>query len=148
MRTAGGPTTRSAPMKRAERILLAATAVLLVLPAVVAADVGNPVVGGRVDGKVSGRAESYRFSARRGAVNRLNVYLDGTSTARKVVLGLYSNRRNGAPKRLLRSCTIRRPVRAAWNRCAIPAFSPSSGAAYHLVLLGPDHTGRVRYRAT
>jgi hypothetical protein len=135
-------------MKRAERILLAATAILLLLPATAVADLGSSTVGSQVDGKVSGRAQAYRFTARAGAVDRLNVYLDGTNTAAKVVLGLYSSRSNSQPDQRLRSCTIQSAVGAAWNRCAIPAFTPTDGTPYYLVILGPDDTRRVRYRAT
>lgn len=137
-------------MKRAKPkgILLFVTVALLVMPTTAAADIGSSIVGAQVGGKASGRAQSYRLTASAGAVDRLNVYLDASNGANRVVLGLYSDRSNGQPNQLLRSCTVRPAVGGAWNRCAIPAFTPASGVAYHLVILGPDDTRRVRYRTT
>jgi Thrombospondin type 3 repeat len=140
--------TGSKSVRRRFSILLAVSAALLAVAGTAAADLGSSSVGSRVDGKVSGRAQSYRFTASAGVVDRLNVYLDATNAASKVVLGLYSNGSKGQPSRLRRSCTVGTAIPNAWNRCSISALTLTRGATYHLAVLGPKNTRGVRYRAT
>src|SRR5689334_19410660 len=117
---------------------IAATAVVLVLPATAgAATVGATKVYPPVTGNSKGAAQAYRFTAQAsGAVDRLNVYLDGMSTATQVTVGLYDGSASSASTRRA-TCVISKPVRKAWNRCSIPASQVTAGAMYWLALLQP-----------
>jgi len=127
---------------------LAVMALALLLPAsACAASVGTSTVHAHVAAKAPGVGQLYRFDGgSSGNVDRLNVYLDARSTARRVTIGLYAGRGRRAFVRRAR-CVISDPRAGAWNRCAVPALSVASGAHYWLAVLQPARTGgRLRYR--
>jgi hypothetical protein len=129
-------------------LAVAGLALALVLPATAdAATVGNTVVSARTASTREGVAHAYRFKVRSGGnVHRLNVYLDGRSTARKLQLGLYAGNASRARARRAR-CVIVRPRAGAWNRCSIAATTVGSGKHVWLAVLEPRRTrGHLRYR--
>ena len=73
-------------------VIVAALAAALVLPATAGAvTVGTSTVYSSSSSNGRGVAQAYRFTApSSGQVNRLNLYLDGASTASKIEVGLYS----------------------------------------------------------
>ena len=95
-----------------------------------------------------GDAKAYRFTAAStGQVDRLNVYLDGASTASRVEVGLYSGSDSSAGARGRGWCVIDSPQANAWNRCTFTAVSVTAGAYYWLALLHPlGASGRLQYR--
>src|SRR3954471_4963086 len=100
-------------------VVLAAMAVVLVMPSTVgAATLGATHVYSPRAHKAKGAAVAYRFRARlTSTVDRLRFFLDSTSTARKVQVGLYSGSASSARRRRAR-CMISTPRRNAWNQCS------------------------------
>jgi cell division septation protein DedD len=126
---------------------LAAMALALFLPATArAATVGTSTVHARVAAKSPGVGQLYRFDGgSSGSVDRLNVYLDARSTARRVTIGVYAGKGPSFARRA--RCVIASPRAGAWNRCAVQALPVASGAHYWLAVLQPARTGgRLRYR--
>ena len=93
----------------------------------------------------SGRAEAFRVRARgEGTVARLSVFVGRGSTARKLVVGIYSDA-HGRPGRLISSGHVS-PVRArAWNTVSITARRLLAGRAYWLAVLARGGQLRLRY---
>jgi hypothetical protein len=127
---------------------LAGTALALILPAAApGATLGTKKVHARVETEARGVVQAFRFKAPfSGRVNRLNVYLDGRNTARKVRVGLYTG--SGSRARVRRAqCLISIPRAGAWSSCSTAAARIKSGRSYWLALLQPARSqGRLRYR--
>jgi hypothetical protein len=108
--------------------------------------VGNPQLQLNVDSNPAGTAEAFRYIATSdGTVTGLSAYLDSTSTARTVLVGLYSDA-DGTPGALLTSGTLTAPVNGAWNHVPVPAATVSAGTSYWLALLAPKHAGTIKFR--
>jgi hypothetical protein len=73
----------------------------------------------------------------------LSVYLDGSSAAPTVWVGMYSNY-NGHPRTLLSKGVISNPVAGQWNSVALAPTPVTGGTTYWLALLGVQ--GAVRFR--
>jgi hypothetical protein len=104
-------------------LALATIAVALILPAIAdAATVGTTTVYSPVTNNTRGVAQAYRFMAQSsGQVDRLNVYLDETSTATTMEVALYSGSVSSAAT-LRGRCVISGPQRKAWNSCFSPVI--------------------------
>jgi hypothetical protein len=81
-----------------------------------------------------------------GTANRLYVYLDATSTAAPVVLGLYANAAGDVPGALLAQGTVATPSAGAWNTVTIPPVEVTAGAKYWIAVLAPAGGASVRFR--
>ncbi|MGZ8941497.1 MAG: LamG-like jellyroll fold domain-containing protein, partial [Methylobacter sp.] len=91
-----------------------------------------------VDTQRQGRAQAFRTVAEKsGAVNSLQVYLDASTTATKLVAGIYSNK-NGQPSTLIAQGSITSLQLGAWNSVTIPNASVTAGQKYWIAILGPD----------
>jgi PKD repeat protein len=91
-----------------------------------------------VDTQRQGRAQAFRAVAEKsGAVNSLQVYLDASTTATKLVAGIYSNN-NGKPSNLIAQGSITSLQLDAWNSVTIPNASVTAGQKYWIAILGPD----------
>jgi hypothetical protein len=71
------------------------------------------------------------------------VYLDGSSTAAQVMLGLYSDN-GGSPAQLLGAATISSPRAGAWNGVPL-TVNVTSGQRYWLAILQPSNAGGTLY---
>lgn len=82
-----------------------------------------------------------------GPVGVLGIYLDGSSTASSVALGVYSDV-GGAPDTLLSRCTApANPGTGGWITCsAAPTASLVSGQSYFLAVLSPTSGESVHWR--
>ena len=107
--------------------------------------IGVSSVEPALDSESAGQAEAFQQAASfTGTVSSLSVYLDSSNTARAVFIGLYTNS-GGHPKALLGSGTIASPIAGRWNTVKIaPPVAVTSGAIYHIALLGTG--GAVQYR--
>jgi hypothetical protein len=121
------------------------TAVPTSLPSTVL--VGNRNVAASVDSNATGMAEAFPFTAgASGSATRLAVYLDDSSTASRVVVGLYTNTSKGQPGTLLTQATIAKPAQG-WNTVSFPGVSVNVHAQYWLAVLAPAGTsGTVQFR--
>ena len=103
--------------------------------------IGSNAIGDQQDYVVPGAANAFQVTAKAtSTLNSLAIYLDPTSTATSVVLGVYSDHGN-KPGTLLTQATITSPVNGAWNRVTAPAVTITAGSAYWLVILGPSGHG-------
>jgi len=91
-----------------------------------------------VDTQRQGRAQAFRAVAEKsGTVNSLQVYLDASTTATKLIAGIYSNK-NGKPSTLIAQGSITSLQLGAWNSVTIPNASVTASKSYWIAILGPD----------
>ena len=81
-----------------------------------------------------------------GTVSKLSVYLDASSTATQVIVGLYTTAPGNNPGTLLAQGTISSPVAGAWNTVAVPSVGVTGGASYWIAVLTPSGAGTVQFR--
>ena len=95
----------------------------------------------------AGITEAFRTtSLAAGPLTALRIYLDNTSTATRVVVGLYANATTNRPGTLLTQATITAPVKNAWNTITVPTVQITPGTTYWVAVLGPTGSGLVRFR--
>ena len=105
---------------------------------------GGTNVESSVDSNPSGTAEAFPVQAgATGQVNSLSVYLDSSSRAATVWVGMYSNF-NGHPRVLLATGVISNPLAGQWNSVTLPPVQVTGGTGYWLALLGVN--GVVQFR--
>jgi outer membrane protein assembly factor BamB len=100
-----------------------------------------------VDTNVQGQAEAFMVLGDAcGTVNSLNIYVDASSTAGGVVVGLYSDNA-GTPGALLTQGSLSAPVAGAWNKITVPQVSVTTGTSYWIAVLGTTR-GTLAFRDT
>jgi hypothetical protein len=111
---------------------------------------GDQNIESRVDTSSIGRAVAFQYTASQsGTVRQLVVYLDASSSASKVVLGLYTDSGGTRPATLLAQGTITAPLSGNWNAVTVPSASVVAGTRYWIAVLQPTSTtGVVRFRDT
>jgi hypothetical protein len=109
--------------------------------------VGSNTVSSHVDSNPAGIAEAFQFTASAGgALSTFLCYLDQSSTAQSVVIGIYTDSGKNRPGTLLTSGTISRPVAGAWNKVTVPATSVTAGTRYWIAILTPTGDGTAVFR--
>jgi hypothetical protein len=109
--------------------------------------VGNAEIEDFVDANPAGTAQAFRAQAQHdGPLSRLRLYLDATSTAREVVVGVYADR-SGRPGSLLTQATIGAPRAGSWNTVDLGAVTIDAGTRYWIAVLAPAGAGTVKFRA-
>jgi hypothetical protein len=109
--------------------------------------VGSQQIQPNVDSNPAGTAEAFRYTAAStGSAGKLSIYLDSTSTATKVIVGLYTNTSAGNPGVLLTSGTITKPIAGAWNTVTVRATDVTAGTDYWLAVLAPFKAGTIKFR--
>jgi hypothetical protein len=111
---------------------------------------GNADVERTVDSNTAGTAEAFVTRAGySGQMSRLHLYVDSSSTASQVVVGIYSNR-NGHPGARQEQATITNLRAGSWNYVDVPSPSMpvTAGQRYWIAVLGPSGAGRIRFRDT
>jgi outer membrane protein assembly factor BamB len=107
---------------------------------------GDQAIESQSDSNVAGQAEAFRATAgNSGTVSQLNVYLDSTSSATTVLVGVY-NDSTGHPGNLLAQASLSTPAKGTWNQVPLPSAVISNGATYWIAILGPTGAGTVRFR--
>ncbi len=107
---------------------------------------GNANVQSAVDSDTAGTAEAFSTQMRYpGNLSRLHLYVDSSSTASNVIVGIYSNR-NGDPGALLEQGTITNVRAGSWNYVDIPSMPVTAGQRYWIAVLGPSGAGSIRFR--
>jgi hypothetical protein len=109
--------------------------------------VGDANVNSTVDSNSAGTAEAFPTKAPySGQMSRLHLYVDSSSTASQVVVGIYSNR-NGDPGALQTQATITKLRAGSWNYVDIPSRLPvTAGRRYWIAVLGLSGSGKIRFR--
>ena len=119
---------RVAAAKRASRVVL----------------LGVRTLGPKIEGTSAGDAEAFRFTgARGGQVSSISVYVARGTRAKRLVVGLYANRR-GRPSARLTTGSVRAPKRGAWDVVRVRTIGIRSGDTYWIAVLGRG--GRLRLR--
>lgn len=108
--------------------------------------VGDQNVESMLDSNAAGRAQAFRTMAgASGVVSSLTMYVDPTSTASQIAIGLYGDS-GGHPSSLLTQASFT-PQAGAWNTVSIPAATVAAGTQYWIAVLGLG-TGRPYFRDT
>jgi hypothetical protein len=142
--------------RRAGPIWLLGLSLALVLLAVAASSgaagvvlLGDQKVESGNDSDSAGTAEAFRTTATAsGPLGTLSVYVGSTSSASKLVAGLYSsNAANTHPAALLAQGSLNAPVKGAWNTVTL-ASQPqiAAGSSYWITVLAPTGSGTVGFR--
>jgi hypothetical protein len=109
--------------------------------------IGDATIEGTRDNNPAGLAEAFQFTASAsGAMNQLSVYIDTSSTATQVIVGLYTNTARNAPGTLLTQATITNPTKGAWNTASVLPVNVTGGTSYWIAVLGPTGAGTVEFR--
>jgi outer membrane protein assembly factor BamB len=99
-----------------------------------------------LDQNSPGRAEAFRtIASASGTLGHMSVYIDASSTATSIDVGVYSDA-NGHPGSLLSHATAT-PANGAWNTITVPSAAITSGSTYWIALLAPSGTVKFRDRA-
>ena len=97
----------------------------------------------------AGLAEAFRFVATAsGTGTVVNVYLDASSQATQVIVGLYGDNGAGAPGNLLALGVVTAPVAGTWNAATIPSTLIGVGTTYWIAVLSPSNAGAIAFRDT
>jgi hypothetical protein len=112
---------------------------------------GDPIIEATTDSDPAGQAEAFPFVATAsGVAASLAIYLDLSTTADPIALGLYSDSSGAAlapdshPDTLLASGSLARPTGGAWNQAAIAPTPVTTGVRYWIAILGT--AGLVQFR--
>lgn len=101
---------------------------------------GSTSVATGLDTDSPGSGEAFPVTASSsGTLNALSIYLDASSTANTVFIGLYTNS-GGAPGQLLTAGSVTAPQKGAWNTVAVSPVSVTSSTGYWIGLLGAGGT--------
>jgi PKD repeat protein len=99
---------------------------------------------GTDDVSAAGSAKAFSMTASGcGNVGSLSVYVENTSTATSLIVGLYSDA-NGHPGALLAQGSTSSPNPSAWNTISIPPRAVNTGGVYWIAILGTQ-TGSVHF---
>jgi hypothetical protein len=105
---------------------------------------GSSQIQDSLDTNNVGMAEAFPVTASSsGQVNYLSLYLDNSSSAGAISVGLYTNYYS-RPKTLLSQAVITQPVAGRWNPVPIPAVQVMQGKRYWVALLGLN--GQIEFR--
>ena len=106
---------------------------------------GTQTLEPNVDTDSLGQAEAFQVTGGTcGVVSSLNLYVDASSTAGTIVVGLYTDNA-GTPGSLLTQGSTTAPVAGAWNTITVPPVSVAAGIPYWIAVLGTT-SGTVAFR--
>jgi hypothetical protein len=101
---------------------------------------GNQAVESNLDKNPAGRAEAFPATANTtGSVGSISLYLDPTSGAGPIFVGLYSDN-SGHPGTLLGQGSKTSPVAGSWNQISIAPSNVTAGLRYWIAVLGTQAT--------
>ena len=107
---------------------------------------GSNTIQASVDSNPSGMAEAFIFAAgASGPASQMNVFLDASSTATHLVVGVYADA-NGAPGQLLTSSTSTTVTSGSWNTIPVAGIDVVAGNRYWIALLTPPGAGVIKMR--
>ena len=107
---------------------------------------GDQSVEPKVDYDNAGLAEAFKTtSSNAGTLRKITVYVDSSSTATKLNVGIYGDI-GGHPGTLLAQGTLSSPTAGAWNDISVLATPVTSGASYWIAVLSPNGSGQIRFR--
>jgi outer membrane protein assembly factor BamB len=106
---------------------------------------GTQTIQPNSDTNTLGQAEAFQTTAAGcGNVGSISLYLDTTSNAAKVVVGLYADN-NGHPGALLGQGSTSAPAAGQWNTIPISSVAVTQNTRYWIAVLGAQ-SGTIRFR--
>jgi hypothetical protein len=106
---------------------------------------GSPGVGSMINKLAGGTAEAFRTTAQTtGDIDRLNVYVEKRTSAKKLVAGIYADA-GGRPGQLVTTSeeeTVE--VKGGWQTVMLPSIEVEKGTRYWIALLGLDGSLEMR----
>jgi outer membrane protein assembly factor BamB len=97
---------------------------------------GDQAIESQRDSNTAGKAEAFQTTAAAtGAFSSMLVYVDASSTATKIYLGLYADN-SGHPGALLTQGNKTSPTAGAWNTISVSPANVSTGTKYWIAILG------------
>jgi len=108
---------------------------------------GDQTIEPVVDFNAAGLAEAFKTSSTTtGTLRKVTLYVDSSSTATKLVVGVYTDN-GGHPGTLLASGSISSPTAGAWNDVQLSSSAPvATGTTYWIAVLSPSGSGQVKFR--
>jgi hypothetical protein len=107
---------------------------------------GSTAVQSGLDTNPAGLAEAFAFTATTsGSSSSLNIYLDKTSTARQVTVGVYTDA-GGNPGKLLTTGATTKLAAGTWNAVTVPTVHITAGMRYWISVLTPVGAGTIKFR--
>jgi Bacterial Ig-like domain/Viral BACON domain/Bacterial Ig domain len=98
--------------------------------------VGDQTIESNIDSNSTGLAEAFPATATAGGqVGSINVFLDETSAATKIYVGIYSDS-GGHPANLLTQGSSTQLFPGTWNTVIVTPVNITSGSAYWIAILG------------
>lgn len=120
-------------------------ATLTVTPATRIVLFGDQAIESNLDSDSRGKAEAFQTTATAsGTLSSLTVYLDSTSTATTIYIGLYADN-GGHPGALLSQGTSTQLTNGSWNVISTLGIPITSGTKYWIAILGTT-TGTPFFR--
>jgi hypothetical protein len=109
---------------------------------------GETDLGPEVDFNPAGLAEAFSTKATSdGTLGSLSVYVDRSSSATAMVIGIYTDSGSNRPGTLLAQRTVSGgPVEGAWNTVLLPSVPVVAGGRYWIAILSPAGSGSLRFR--
>jgi len=109
---------------------------------------GDTRVEWLLDSNTPGQAEAFPVKATAtGTINSLVIYLDSSSTAPQVSVGLYADGGNGHPGALMAQAGTPSPKPGAWNKLTLASSTKVvQGTRYWIAVLGTG--GAIQFRDT
>src|SRR5262249_31996547 len=106
---------------------------------------GDTAIEGQLDQNALGSAEAFQTTAAASRkLGTMFVFMDGSSTATTVWIGVYSDSA-GHPGTLLSQASASTLTPGAWNTINVPAATIVSGGKYWIAILGTG-SGSLRFR--
>ncbi len=103
--------------------------------------IGDQVIESNLDSNPAEQAEAFPAIANTtGSISSLDLYLDPTSGAGPVYIGLYADNGHDHPGTLLGQGSTTRPVAGSVNQIAITQSSVTAGQRYWIAVLGTQAT--------
>jgi hypothetical protein len=115
-------------------------------PPVLAVLLGDQAVEPKIDGNAGGSAEAFStVTTATGSLKQLTFYVDSTSAASSVIVGLYTDN-GGHPGTLLSQSAVAAPAAGAWANVSMPTAGVTTGSTYWIAVLSPNGAGTVKFR--
>ena len=109
---------------------------------------GETDFGPAVNFNPGGLAEAFSTKAlSSGTLGSLSVYVDRSSNATAMVIGIYADNGSNRPGTLLAQRTVvGGPDEGAWNTVLLPSVTVVAGTRYWIAILSPAGSGSLRFR--
>jgi RHS repeat-associated protein len=110
--------------------------------------IGDQTIESNLDSNATGLAEAFPATASAsGPVGSVNLFLDESSVATKIYVGIYQDA-SGKPGSLLTQGSTTQFAPGTWNSVAVSAANLTSGVAYWIAILGTGGKPYFRDRST